>query len=285
VLFIRPDSITFDGAGFFSKWTALAFNLTLTQALVPITSIAFSWNAVSWSISTEMLFYVAFPLLLVNIRNTWHWKLIGSAVVALLFIVVLKVAQVPIEANINDISMTSATYTNPLVRGFEFCLGMSTWVLWDRYVKHWSLTTFSWTMIELGVVALLVLWLGVGFYAVKPHLHFATLTVVFDKEGSCWLFAGLIAVMATGKGELSRLLSARACVFLGHISFSVYMLHQIMQKFFVVWLPQGATTPLMFFAALLFIASGSYLMIERPMQRFLLKSRASAGPVATPAQL
>jgi peptidoglycan/LPS O-acetylase OafA/YrhL len=56
--------------------------------------------------------------------------------------------------------------------------------------------------------------------------------------------------------------------FLGNISFSVYMLHQILQKFFVVWLPHDATAPLMSLAALLFIASGTYLMVERPMHAF-----------------
>jgi peptidoglycan/LPS O-acetylase OafA/YrhL len=285
VIFMRPDSITFDGHGIFNKWVVLGFNLTLTQAIMPFTSYAFSWNAVSWSISTEAFFYLAFPLLLVNIRRTWHWKLLGAALVAGAMILVLKAFSLPPYAGINEISIESATYTNPLIRGFEFCLGMATWVLWDRYIRRARWPSYVWTALELTVLAIIVFWLGKGFLAVHAHIKMVTFTLLFERAGSAWLFAILIAVIAAGRGIVGRILSERPLVVLGEVSFSIYMLHQILLKFFFVWLPRDAVSPLMFFSALLFIASGSYLMIEKPAQRFLMKKRAPTAPVPTPAQL
>lgn len=284
VTFVRPDSITFDGPGIFSKWVQLAFNLTLTQSVMPFTSYAFSWNGVSWSISTEAFFYLAFPLLLVNIRSTWHWKLLGSALVAGAVMLALKLARVPLDGDINTVTITSSIYTNPLVRGFEFCLGMATWVLWDRYVRNLKIGFAEWTAIEAALVGAIFAWLGGGYYAAVDHVHSPAIAELFGIDGSCWLFAALIAVMASGKGAIGQFLSHRLLVFLGQISFAVYLLHQILLKFFAGWLPAGAVTPMMFFAALLFIASAAYLMVERPLQRFLTKKRAPASRVTAPAR-
>jgi len=44
-----------DGAG---------YSALLLQSWIPSLASAFSWNSVSWSISTEMFFYAMFPLML-----------------------------------------------------------------------------------------------------------------------------------------------------------------------------------------------------------------------------
>ncbi|MGA2794941.1 MAG: acyltransferase, partial [Roseiarcus sp.] len=44
--------------------TALVAKLLLIDALWPTAPLTYSWNGVSWSLSTEMFFYLAFPLLL-----------------------------------------------------------------------------------------------------------------------------------------------------------------------------------------------------------------------------
>lgn len=272
VTFIRPDSITFDGPGIFDKWVQLAFNLTLTQSAMPYESYAFSWNSVSWSISTEMFFYLAFPLLLVNIRQTWFWKLAGAAAMVLAFLVAASLAHIPMAGPLNEVTVSSLLYTNPLVRGFEFCLGMGTWVVWDRYVKHLRLSVHAWTVLEALAVLLVYAWLQWGYKHVAIRLPGpSALGTWFGVAGSCWAFAILIAVMAGGRGAIGHVLRQPIFVFLGNISFSIYMLHQILFKFFVGWLPAGVTTPTMYFGALLFGAAGSYLMIERPAQRWIMQ--------------
>ncbi|MDZ4048042.1 MAG: acyltransferase, partial [Pseudoxanthomonas sp.] len=46
-------------------WTAIA-NLLLVHAWIPQSAYYFSYNGVSWSVSTEAFFYLAFPLLILG---------------------------------------------------------------------------------------------------------------------------------------------------------------------------------------------------------------------------
>jgi peptidoglycan/LPS O-acetylase OafA/YrhL len=70
------------------------------------------------------------------------------------------------------------------------------------------------------------------------------------------------------------MLSWEPFVFLGHASFSMYMLHQLLMKVFAWRLPAALSTPYVFFPVLLVIATASYLIIEEPARRFLTKKRA-----------
>lgn len=136
--FVRHDSITFDGPGFFDRWFALGLNLTMLQSWSPYTVQAFSWNSPAWSISTEFAFYLAFPFLLVNVERNWHWKLLGAALIVGWFLAIAS--GLPVVSATDAVDKASLTYANPLFRGFEFCLGMATWVLWDRHIRRLRLT-------------------------------------------------------------------------------------------------------------------------------------------------
>lgn len=274
VTFMRPDSIAFFGSGIFSKWHLLAANLTLTQSLFPFIAYTFSYNSVSWSISTEVFFYLAFPLLLINIRRTWHWKLAASALIVL--VIATACDALPAKGDVFQMTMGSAVYANPLVRGFEFCLGMSTWVIWDRYIKPMRVSFVGWTAAEFGVLTLIFAWLSVNVWPIRNGIPTSALQVVFNESGCCLPFALLIAVIASGQGWISKALSSKVPVFLGHISFSIYMVHQVLMKMFVTWGQAQTVSSMAFFATLLFVASGSCLMIEKPAQRFLTKLRAPA---------
>jgi peptidoglycan/LPS O-acetylase OafA/YrhL len=56
----------------------LILNLLMLHAAVPIPDVYFSFNAVSWSISTEIFFYMAFPLLLLWFSSTPVLKLCAA---------------------------------------------------------------------------------------------------------------------------------------------------------------------------------------------------------------
>ncbi|MBV4474634.1 acyltransferase family protein [Pseudomonas botevensis] len=85
VTFVRPDAITFNGEGFFDKSVQLGLNLTLMQSIFPFQKVMFSWNSVSWSISTEVFFYLAFPFLVIGIKKNWAIKLLVAALVSTAF--------------------------------------------------------------------------------------------------------------------------------------------------------------------------------------------------------
>ncbi len=58
-----------------SQLIILITNITLIQGWIPDIDYYFSFNAPSWSISTEAFFYLCFPLLILRWRQTWPYKL------------------------------------------------------------------------------------------------------------------------------------------------------------------------------------------------------------------
>src|SRR5262249_8210465 len=129
----RADSIAFDGPGILSKWASLVANITLTHSLLPYLSVIFSWNSVSWSISTETFFYLAFPLILLIVRRSW-WKPLLVAAIPIVALAVLSrsIGLPQSSANVFEVTAASLMYANPLFRGFEFCLGMAACVAWQK---------------------------------------------------------------------------------------------------------------------------------------------------------
>ncbi|MGA7069611.1 MAG: hypothetical protein WB048_25305, partial [Pseudolabrys sp.] len=61
------------------------------------------------------------------------------------------------------VTVTSATYANPLTRGLEFCLGMASWALWDRHLRGMKIGFIAWTVAELAVLTGAALWLTMLF--------------------------------------------------------------------------------------------------------------------------
>jgi peptidoglycan/LPS O-acetylase OafA/YrhL len=50
-------------------------NLSMLHGWIPLENVYFSFNHVSWTISTEFFFYLLFPLLIWRFHTTWWWKL------------------------------------------------------------------------------------------------------------------------------------------------------------------------------------------------------------------
>jgi peptidoglycan/LPS O-acetylase OafA/YrhL len=93
------------------------------------------------------------------------------------------------------------------------------------------------------------------------------------------LFAILVFGLATSKGVIARMLSCKAVVYAGEVSFSLYMIHGLMQKVFKVTLPSahfvhassGARLGvLLVYAVGLGVGSVvTYTLIERPARQKL----------------
>jgi peptidoglycan/LPS O-acetylase OafA/YrhL len=66
----------------------------------------FGYNSVSWSISTELGFYLLFPLLLYRFQETWHFKLAAALLLAILLIVLCVQLDLPPYSD----TYTGATY-------------------------------------------------------------------------------------------------------------------------------------------------------------------------------
>lgn len=249
--------------------------VTLTHAWVPISNFITAYNTVSWSISTEFFFYLVFPLLVANWRNTWHLKLLCTFALACGMWVLASMFAT--ASGIEDMRGNLA-YINPLARLFEFTLGIGVCHLYRAYRLQF-LNAMSWrtaTVVEVGtlLVVLLSLWVSheIAVNATVAVSLSKTASLIFATSGpGTFFFAWLIFVFAIGAGALSRALKTRPMVFLGEISFGLYLVHTL----FLLYRQQApgmfdglsnATVYALYWVIALVLATALHIGIERPCQ-------------------
>jgi peptidoglycan/LPS O-acetylase OafA/YrhL len=153
-----------------------------------------SWNVQSWSISVELWLYIVWAC---------AWRLIGRWAIALAMLT---------SAALMAIAAFRPEWLGPQmwsVRGFSgFGLGMSTWWLHERLQVRAPSRRLA-TVLELAFVVA----------AAATVVPFAPL-IVADP-----VFAGLVLVFAFQRGAVSQQLLRRPFVFVGTISYSLYMIH------------------------------------------------------------
>jgi peptidoglycan/LPS O-acetylase OafA/YrhL len=102
----------------------------LVHAWVPLQGIYFALNPVSWSVSTEVFFYMLFPLLVLDWGRTWAWKLALSFALLAAVVAFGNVVPVPsYSAGDAGVTTQALVYIHPFARLFEFTLGMASLLL------------------------------------------------------------------------------------------------------------------------------------------------------------
>jgi peptidoglycan/LPS O-acetylase OafA/YrhL len=258
--------------------TAFA-NLLLVHAWIPFPTYYFSYNSPSWSISTEVFFYLAFPFLIKRWDRTWLAKVLISGIVVIALILLCNTLQLPSYGSLNDgITRHALLQIHPVTRIFEFIFGIWIAFYWrnreDRTPCNKNLANLR----EIGAVLLV----GASMYFIVPIAHSGYLTWAgpattqwLVDSGSMFAFGLLIYVMATGGGQISAWLSNSILVLLGEISFSIYLLHQIFLRYYqsnIASFPNYSNgISLAIFWAIVLLAS--YLMwalVEMPCRRLIL---------------
>jgi peptidoglycan/LPS O-acetylase OafA/YrhL len=215
-----------------------------------------SWNVLAWSISTEWCMYLLFPLVatLVARQRNGTVALIGAGLALLVM-----------ETMIRGVGLNSTftTYEWGILRNLgSFLAGCLLFVAF----RSGRFDGFPWAWIELGCMASLLIAVLVW------RSSFAALPAA----------AGLIFALASGKGWISWLCGRRSSLFLGEISYSLYMMHMVVLE--VCFLPlaysrYGERAPAAvwlgwYSLALVMIALvtfGTYRYVERPSQIWLRK--------------
>jgi peptidoglycan/LPS O-acetylase OafA/YrhL len=216
---------------------SLLTNAALLQSWTPTGEQWSSFNGVSWSVSTELGFYLLFPLLVIGWRRTWHWKLLGVLLLTLLLLALGNAGGFLMqETTAQAVPHIPVLRVHPLVRLFEFTLGMSAAVVWQRLAARRPAGFAVATLWEgAALLCLGILMVNSAAWAGEA----AQLDWV-GPAGWIWLtnggipalgFAALIVVLALQGGAVSRLLSAPLLVLLGEISYSSYLIHQILIRY------------------------------------------------------
>ena len=256
------------------EWKTGFLNLLMIHAWIPDPKYFYSYNAPSWSISTEFFFYLAFPFLLFNWVVNWRVKLLLSCSVVLSAIFLLDFL---FPASFDPL-MPGILYINPVIRIFEFIFGMCIASFWqkNRPDIHWSESSATFYEI-MSVLVFVASVLSMHYLQeiIIAELGRYSLSLWISTSGSMFAAGFLIYIVAVGQGKISRWLSNPVLILLGEISFSLYLIHLILLRFYqsnIAAFPRLANPiPLAIFW--LFLLLSSYLMwviVEKPSRRLIL---------------
>ncbi len=264
-----------------NSWPSLTANLLLVHSWIPVEKWFLDFNSVSWSISTEMFFYLTFPFLLACRRHFWLVLPITLGLTTGL----LYVAQCMLDTPDSPrwFSPTSILIANPVTHWYQFCFGMALCMLQlrlpdrtgqlipQRRVPRWIRDT----LVELILVAALV---GTYLFVSWNPEFFPGLTSSFFPLLGIWLkmavlvpvFGAIIFCFATSQGLIARALGTRFAVWLGEISFAFYMTHQIMLNWLSPKLMDNRSFTVLSFLLAVFVSAMLFRVVEMPCKSAIL---------------
>lgn len=266
----------------------LASHWLLLQSWIPDLSYVLSYNGVAWSISTEAFFYLMFPLLLLGgLRHFW-WKYL----LTIAFTVVALWGLTKVSANPEwaaSINTHHISHFNPAMRLFEFVSGMAVgYVFMSKRVgsiKRFQIARWP-IVIQTSLEIVAILLAAFSYYLLQWLGYYGWVSHGLGLGGDVyyWLVycggmpfhALCIYVFAQSNGWLGRLLSSKLMIFLGEISFALYMVHRLVILVLIREFWNGSELPYWaIVSSSLIVALGVsallFLLVEMPVKNALLR--------------
>jgi peptidoglycan/LPS O-acetylase OafA/YrhL len=182
------------------SWGAILANIFMPQGLA---AGQLSWNYPAWSISVEFVAYLAFPFALPAIARAPNP--VRLVLATLLFAVLAWLA----ASTKGDLDQWNGPIT--LVRCMpEFLLGTLLYFVFRDYGKGF------WLNSDFAVLAVLVTTLAC--------LHFGVPDLLIVS-----LFAALVLLAVSNGGAFAKLANTGPLIWLGEISYSLYLIHGLIQ--------------------------------------------------------
>ncbi|WP_391120056.1 acyltransferase family protein [Psychrobacillus sp. L3] len=197
-------------------------NLLMLQSFIPVSGVYFSYNGPSWSISDEMFFYILFPLLIYFLLKKIKINKKLWLVLIVCFVYVSGLILVWFMKD-NDLAHW-LFYVLPAFRILDFVIGIIIG-LWFIRIKQTGFVSNSirlMTFMELIVLILLIL----AFYF---HENVHQTLRYWGYYQPIMIF--IVSIFAFQQGYISKLLSNNGLIYLGEISFSFYMIHQLVIRY------------------------------------------------------
>ena len=193
-------------------------NLLLLQSWVPADSFYFVANSPSWFLCDILFFYLVFSSLNKYILCANNRKLFSISIVVLFLYICLMVV-------LPSYLVNPILYANPLTRLLDFLIGI---ILYKLYVSDIGIalknklntkSTLAVSIMELSLIFLVVITA-----IIYPHLPPRVRTVSIFWL-SIPLFILFFALTDKHSGIISKILQCKTMLWLGNISFYIYIIH------------------------------------------------------------
>ncbi len=247
----------FSGANFDSRAFAIEhipYHFTLTHAWGLVDGD--SWNFPSWSISSEWFAYLSFPLMFLIGSQFKKSPIYGVCFSALSFFIFFAIAAM------RNTELTNMTWEGGVFRILpSFLGGISLWFLGQKY--------------DLGKK-----WARIGVFGSLGALLIVTSIGYFPWAIWPVLMALVYFLAETSKTPDGEMISTETWVYLGEISFAMYMVHlpidiiyyRVLDKF--LNLDGFAVTFFAMLGAIIITIGAAAILhetIEKPMRNYLRK--------------
>ncbi|CND89459.1 acyltransferase family protein [Yersinia enterocolitica] len=263
--------------------TQAAFKLFLHIMLLQSWSFTEPWivsfNGAAWSISTEAFFYVVFAFIFINPKNRFPIILTLSIISLITLIFIATRYSLSTAPGTTGFTVFSVLYTNPIMRVFEFLFGVCCAKLFFKYKDYFgNVKSKTWLFIEITSISIAIYSL---YLAARPSLIAETLgngaSYYFHTSGIWYSWGGLILTFALSNGPISKLLSLRPLVFLGEISFALYLVHPSIYaqaNYYGIYVKGieniGVTDVMLFWLVCILSASLLHIIIEKPCRKLIM---------------
>jgi len=262
VLTLTADVLTHNGTFHRIHAGSAVSSALLLQAWLP--PYAMDLNYPGWSLSVEVFFYALFPLLFTGMVRLSTQRLVvltGLVWVVSLAIHRYMVQQIDLGATTDYHALTMYL---PVLHLNTFLVGMTTGVVFVRH-RSWLSQCRNWLLLALLILSVAAGWVVWTQHPVLRLRH---------NGMAAPLFAVLVLWLSCQSNGLSRGLSHPALVYLGDISYGVYLLQVPVSTLAFYansrWLHLPTELYLLTYLFLLcLVAAASYHWVEQPARRFI----------------
>lgn len=240
----------------------ILYNIFMIQSWIPGKATSFNYPA--WSLSVELIFYLSFPIFFNYLLKKISTKYL--LIISLLFWIVSQIfVHVTIEKEILKVPFYSYMdlLYHPLLHMNEFLIGAVAGLI---FIKKKTQSNNILVILILITLLILILKFPIGI-----NYHNGFLAIIFIP---------LIFFISTDNSFVSKFLSKKIFVFLGEISYGIYILQfpvyiLIMKNNMllnILTLDESKDVNKIFFiyiVSLISISSLVYIYLEKPMRDFI----------------
>ena len=242
--------------------SAFAASLSLSNFLFIVRTDYFAGGAQSnpllmtWSLAVEEQFYLFFPFLMLLLsrskKGTILWILGSLVCLSLAFSIYA------------EFFLQRINFYFPLTRGWSLGMGVFLAVWLDNRNNAEKMP--AWQREVLGLLGFLSISLCVWIY--NEHTHFPGYEAILPVFGA-------VLILLARDSVINRILGTKLLVFIGLLSYSLYLWHWPLISIASVICPQPLRpeTLILLLTLTIVFATASYYLIERPLRTVKLSNR------------